>query len=69
MAILAKAFLYLQASRYQITLAHTWFSQLNHLRINVVSVCSLAGKVSKTTWPSDIQECKDKWSNLLQRYS
>lgn len=44
MAILAKApvSLYLQSSKYQITLAPIWFSQLNHLRINVVSVCLLA---------------------------
>lgn len=54
---------------YQITLAPIWFSQLNNSRIDVVSVCSLAGKVSQATWPSDIQECKDKWFNLLQRYS
>lgn len=56
MAIVAKApvYLYLQASRYQIALAPIWFSQLNHSRLTIVSVCSLAGKVSQTTWPSDI---------------
>lgn len=56
MAILAKApvSLYLQTGKYQITLAPIWFSQSNHLRINVVSVCLLAGMVSQTTWPSDI---------------
>lgn len=56
MAILAKAhvYLYLQTSRYQITLAPIWFSQLNRLGINAVSVCSLAGEVSQATWPGDI---------------
>lgn len=53
MAILAKApvSLYLRTSKYQITLAPIWFSQLNRLRINVVSVCSLAGMVSRPPGP------------------